>query len=305
MTWVLVDISWLAYRAMYTMGDLSFEDMPTGVIYGFFDQLKQICLDDKVQSNRVAIFCDSHQSIRTKYFPTYKGNRWHKKGDRPPEEMEMHQEMRRQRDLLHTEILPAIGLPVYLQDGLESDDLIAWCARTLSINGKLTGNPRRQGVIITSDGDLFQCISPWVHWYDPQRHIYHNVDSFTLKEGIHPRHWGEVKALSGCMTDNVPGIGGVGKGTAVKYLLGALPPKYKSHQTIISRVGRKAARRNRRLVVLPHRATDPIVLREPKYNIDAFFHYCGKYGMDSILRDKKAWISFFSGKMFTARKRGE
>ena len=42
MVWVLIDVSWLAYRALHAVGDMEHEEIPTGVIYGFFQQLKSM-----------------------------------------------------------------------------------------------------------------------------------------------------------------------------------------------------------------------------------------------------------------------
>ncbi len=300
--WVLVDISWLAYRAYYTMGGLEFEDLPTGIIFGVFMQLREICHSPRVRSSRIAIFCDSRSSIRARTLPTYKGKRHEM---RTPEEVEMIAAMKDQRVTLQEEILPAIGFPVYMQKGLESDDLMADVASSLSNAPVYKKAGRRQAIMITSDSDLFQCITPIVHWFDPQRDVYHDPSSFAEKYGIYPSKWGEVKALAGCSTDNVPGVGGVGEGTAIKYLNGQLPPHYKAHKHICSKKGEAARLRNRELVVLPHKATEPICLREPSYNMDKFFFYCEKYGLQSILDARKGWGAFFRGLHFQTRKVGE
>jgi hypothetical protein len=51
------------------------------------------------------------------------------------------------------------------------------------------------------------------------------------------------------------------------------------------------------LVILPHKKTKPIVIREPKYNPQAFFEFCKKYDIDSFRggMGKEKWERFFAG----------
>lgn len=294
---VLVDLSYLAYRALYTMGDLSHDELPTGVIFGVLSQIRAACEDPRVQSNRVLIFADSKKSFRKRVFPDYK----RKRNDKTPEEWKAVSIMRDQRSLLEKEILPTIGFPVYRQTGLESDDLIAWTARDLTHS--LHTGPQKQAVIITADGDLFQCISEVVHWFDPGRNAYHTPASILFTRGIDAHRWGEVKSIAGCQTDNVPGVPGVGETTAIQYLLKTLPPGYKRAQAIID--NGEVIKRNRDLVVLPHRKTKPLELRDPEYRPEEFFKVCEKYGLESFVRERAGWESFFRGARFKLRKRGE
>jgi 5'-3' exonuclease len=164
----------------------------------------------------------------------------------------------------------------------------------------------RQAILVTADGDLYQCITPAVHWYDPARDAYYDPDRFLLKKGIEAERWGEVKTLAGCNGDSVPGVPGVGEVSAVKYLLGILPAHYKKSISIQSIEGRNIFDRNKELVKLPHPKTKSFNLTEPDYNVDAFFHFCERYGIMSYLREPKRseWVSFFCSKKVRTRKRG-
>ena len=119
---VLVDISYLAYRALYTTGNLEHDDVPTGILFGIFHQLREICANFPIRSNRILIFRDSRTSFRKKSYPQYKQTRVDNRSD----DLKVRiRAMRKQADLLCDEILPAIGFPIYYQEGLESDDTIA------------------------------------------------------------------------------------------------------------------------------------------------------------------------------------
>lgn len=294
MRWALIDASYLAYRSMYSVGDLSTDDLPTGVVFGFFHQLRTICRDPRVATTRMAVFFDSPDSYRAMEFSGYKEKR--RAAERTPEERErlhvMWDQVRQLRDV----VLPAIGIQVVRQRGLESDDLIAYAAQRL-----------RECVMVTADGDLFQCISETASWYDPSRRRLLTPETFREQYGIEASRWGEVKCIAGCSTDNVPGVPGVGEKTAVRYLNGQLPPRYKTHQAIISAEGQSIRHRNASLVVLPHRRTLPFRLRRPNYSVEYFFKVCVAYGLDSFLAPKARadWTAFFQSRTPILRRPGE
>ena len=283
--WVLVDLSYLAYRAMNTVGHLQHGELKTGVMFGFFNQLRMICQDPKVQSNKVGIFIDSRHSVREEFYPDYKKKR---KQERTPEDIKRLSIMWQQIRVLVKEVLPAVGIPTYRQKGLESDDLMAMAAvRLKTFDGGAV-------VIVTGDGDLYQCINNRVSWYDPGRRKFYNEATFRAEKGIAAKLWGQVKALAGCHSDNVKGIPGIGEATAIKYLTGTLPMHQKAYQKI--RVASDIKLRNQKLVLLPHHLTKPFQIREPSYNPDAFFKFAKKYGLISFTKDRDRWLSFFAGR---------
>lgn len=286
--WVLIDSSYLGYRAVYTTNGLEFENQATGILYGFFEQLRTICSDPRVLSNKVAIFFDSRKSIRQLEFPWYKESRRNGVRRLEPEEYEKFIAMKEQMLLLRKEVLPAIGLPVYMQTGLESDDLIAQAAS--HYNGKT-----REAVMITADADLYQCISPAVHWYDVTRKKYYDPASFEEAKGIPPTKWALVKQMMGCHTDDVPGIPGIGEKSAIAYITGKLPHAYKTYFRIACEKGQEVVKRNERLVKLPHPRTRTVVLQNPEYDQEAFRSFCERYGITSFFKGKRGdeWGLFF------------
>jgi len=285
MKWVLIDLSFLAHRALHSTGELETEDIPTGVLYGFFEQLYSICKCPVVSSNKILIFTDSRRSWRNRAYPEYKKKR---REQRTEEEQQQLEIMYKQIDILKNKALPRMGVPVYRQIGLESDDLIAIAAKQLT-------KMKEEAIIITSDGDLYQCITPFVQWYDPQRNLLITEESFQDLKGIAPGLWGMVKAIAGCATDNVPGLKGIGEKGAIKYLRTELPVHLKQFKTISE--GTEEIKKWAELVVLPHKKTKPIFIEEPEYNSKIFFSFCKHYDILSYLKDsrKLKWINFFKG----------
>lgn len=287
--WVLIDVSWLAYRALHTVKGLSFEGTPTGVIFGFFQQLLDVCRDRRVASNQVALCFDSRQSLRKLAYPPYKEKR---AKDRTPAEWAEIEVMQEQVKRLRRQILPDIGFRVLHQRGLESDDVMAQAVSQIT-----------DGVMITSDGDLYQSITAGVHWYDPARGIYYDPGTMFSAKGVGPNDWAFVKCLAGCDTDNVAGIDGVGEKTAIDFLWKNLRPG-KRLSAIDSPEGRAVLRRNTKLITLPHDATQPVDLSPIEYEPGRFFVWAEQLGFASYLEGsrRKAWDDFFSGRLDGTRQ---
>ena len=295
--WALVDFSNLAHRALHTLQGMSHNEVPTGIIFGFFQQLLTVCNDPYIASNRVALFFDSRQSYRRRSYPEYKAK---KHQEATPEELNILKVFVQQVKVLRDEILPGIGFPCYRQIGLESDDLIASAADSLR-DGM---SKERVAVVVTADHDLFQVISDNTHWYDPYRGKYLDVVGYRKETELSSvDQWALFKALAGCHSDNVKGVPGVGTKTAILYLSGVLPITSKKHLAIVSDEGKKTFQRNLGLVRLPHAKTKPVVLREPVYDEKAFLRCCKTYGLASYMEGqrKRDWQDFFAGKMGLGR----
>lgn len=277
----LIDFSYLSHRAFHAMNGLQYNDLDTAIIYGFFEQLRTVCFDPRIQTNDAHLFIDSRQSYRRRQFPAYKEKR---RDSLTPEQIHQRERMHVQMDRLIDDALPRIGFPLYMQTGLESDDLIAKVCQTEQ--GKM--------VIVTADGDLYQCIRDGVAWFDPGRNLWLDWRGFLDKEGVTPDQWATVKALAGCQSDNVPGIPGVGKKSAIDFLRHKLTQGSRYDKIDC---GAAIFNRNIELVRLPHYKTRPVPLRKPEYNVGAFISFCTRYGIQSYLEGsrRRQWEMFFAG----------
>ena len=115
------------------------------------------------------------------------------------------------------EMMEAFNIPVFSAQGFEADDVI----------GTLAKQAAEQGIdtyLVTLDSDFIQLIQPGVQIYmmrPYQRdHVIYDEESARAKYGFAPIRMADYKALRGDSSDNIPGIPGVGDGTASK-LLGA------------------------------------------------------------------------------------
>lgn len=244
-TWIVVDVSFLCWRAFYSMGGLSHKGVKTGVLYGVLREV--LDLQERFSSKDVVFVFDSRASRRKEILPTYKQKR-HTKEMTPEEEMARF-ELRQQIKALYKIILPSIGFAnVWRAEGFEADDIIAAFVKDRM--------PQEDSaVIVTADHDLFQLVDGRVSLYNPKGFVRTTLQSFRREYGVEPKLWAKVLAIAGCDTDEVPGVQGVGKITALRYLKGELKPESAKYKAITSEAGRAIMLRNRPLVQLPFEGT--------------------------------------------------
>jgi DNA polymerase-1 len=113
------------------------------------------------------------------------------------------------------EMMDAFNIPVFSAQGYEADDVI----------GTLSVQAAEQGIdtyLVTLDSDLVQLIRPNVKIYmmrPYQRdHVIYNETTARERYGFDPLRMADYKALRGDTSDNIPGVPGVGDGTATKLL---------------------------------------------------------------------------------------
>lgn len=237
---LVLDVPCLCYRAKYTTGHLSYQEDKTGVAFGF---LRDVAFLIGQFNTRQLVFCfDSRNNKRKELYFWYKASRAARWENLSPEEKGELHAFRKQMERLKTEWLPRIGFKnVYTEHGYEADDLIAYiCKRNRSEHSL---------VIVSTDKDFYQCLHKNVSIWNPQTKKLLTQEWFENEYEIHPRQWAEVKAIAGCVSDEVPGIVRVGEKTAIKYIRNQLPKNTKIYQSIVA--GKDVIKRNRKLVGLP------------------------------------------------------
>lgn len=283
MKYLLMDMMYMAHRARIAVNYLPEEEWGVGMLLNFLDQIRTLATQFK--SNKILIFGESKHSYRKNFFEYYKL----KQGEcKTPELIDQIRIMKEQVVILQKSILPAMGIIVNRQKGLEADDLIAWTAR------KLTGMGI-EGIIITGDGDLYQCITKKVIWHDPRRSKTMDLKNLMIQKNVTPEEWGMVKALAGCVSDNVPGIYRISEKGAIQWLKGEINSKSKKYERIQKAINSGQVERWKKLVILPHEKTKDFPIRVPKYNPKEFFKICKKHNLYLEGKEKLKWERFFQG----------
>lgn len=255
-TILIVDGNATAHRAKHTVGSMKYSGEYTGVIYGFFTQV--LTMLKKYRPDIVAVAWDSRYSLRKKIFPDYKAKRLKAKHEKSAAEKAFDQACYEQFYEIQEEILPAIGLVNnFKKFGYEGDDIIA----------SICQNNHGKKIIATSDNDMYQLLGDDISIYDLRNKKDFTAEAFIEAYSIPASQWAEVKMLSGCDSDEVPGITGVGVDTAIKHIKGLLKPGYKTYDKIMSKDGNNIKELNRRLVVLPLKGT-PVIKLTADYLID-------------------------------------
>jgi DNA polymerase-1 len=276
---LLIDSGCIGARAVFTMGSLSYREMPTGVIYGYLKEIQRLFTE--FQTNDILFFWDSKVSFRKKLFPEYKVKR---NDNRTKKEKEMWKIAHEQYDILRTEILPNIGWTnQLLVEGLEADDLLHQAAMQLH---EMNEKP----LMVTSDQDMYQSLDYCGIW-NPASKQYIDRAYLSLKHGVSPKEWAIVKSFAGCKSDEVPGILGVGEKTAASFIQSGLKRTSKKYQSITSELGKEVVKRNRPLVTLPFEGTPTLDFYENEFNFSKFEQICEELGMVSMLGhySRTAW----------------
>lgn len=267
---VIIDCPHLCYVERYGRSNLSYKGSSTHIIFGFLNHL--LYLSQQFNTNRFAFCWDSPVSLRAKLYGEYKANR-SKNGTLNAEEAADLKDFHRQKDLLKTLVLPQMGFRNNFEvDGLEADDVIAQLA--------FFSDTRLRKIVVSTDEDLFQLLD-YCSMYNITKKALTSREIFQRTYGIAPLEWIQVKALSGCSSDNIRGIPGIGVKTAVKYITGTLSSgaaKKKIEE------GGDIIQRNLELVRLPMKPLPKFTLYKEVFYSDDFFRVWDEYGFASFFK---------------------
>ena len=194
---LLIDGNSLINRAFYANPPMTTKSgVPTGAVFGFTNMLIKMIHDISPKYICVAFDVKS-PTFRHELFTEYKGTR------KP-----MPDDLRPQIPLLK-DLLKTMGIYTYEQAGIEADDIIGTIAKSTTIDT----------VIVTGDKDSFQLVDNETSVYFTKRGIsdldIYTEQNFKEKTGITPSQIIDLKALMGDSSDNIPGVKGVGKKTAL------------------------------------------------------------------------------------------
>jgi len=191
----LVDLSGYVFRAYHALAPLTnAAGEPTHAVYGTVTMLERMLRQRRPR--RLAVAMDAPcPSFRKTIYDAYKANR-----ATPPADLVV--QFPRVRA-----VIDALAIPVLQQDGLEADDLIATAVQR--------ARERRLRVIVVSgDKDLMQLVGDDVLVWDTMRDRVVGPAEVVERFGVEVAQLGDLLALMGDTSDNVPGVPTVGPKTA-------------------------------------------------------------------------------------------
>lgn len=270
--WLILDVSFLCWRVFHTsLKKLSHKEVPTGVMFGFVRDF--ISFQDTHSTTNVAFCFDSRNLKRKELLPSYKGTREEKRKQETEEERKSRQGLMDQMHRIRLSFLPELGFSnLFWEDGYEADDLIA----SLCLNKKEDD----EYIIISSDKDLLQLLTPSVSIWEPKAQLFTTDETFEGAWGIQPRLWPLVKAIAGCGTDDIKGVEGVGEKKAIQFLNRTMNKKTPTYAKIKAAKG--LAKSNMPLVKLPFQGTPVFELKKDVINPTIWENVLKQYGMRSL-----------------------
>lgn len=285
------------------------------ILWAFLNRIKTC--SERFNTNRFVFAWESpsEHSLRANLYPEYKQSR--KTFDSEPVVItgkESVRELEAKRGTIERQEIREVAEPFWLVlqkhlladmgfvnnfsfDGFEGDDII----------GKICKQETTRPIVIVSeDSDMYQLISknvcqmsarfrgitpgyvsnPTVLDYKRFKHLF----------GIEPEQWIEVKTLAGCPTDCVPGVKGIGRLSALKYITeGALLRN--NGKPSLKQIAIDTAKETgelalwRKLVTIPFEGTPDVKIQPNRYNPSKFFQICTEYNIHNRI-DQNFWAEF-------------
>ena len=199
---VLIDGHSLVYRAFFALPSLTDrEGRVVNAAYGFTSMLL-LALQEH-PDYVLASFDLGGRTFRHEALAQYKATR-------RPTPPELSPQFPLTRDIVR-----AFGIPIYEVQGVEADDVI----------GTLSTQARERGLhstIVTGDLDALQLVNDDAYVLTTKRGVSETVlytpERVRERYGLEPIQTVDLKGLVGDVSDNIPGIRGIGEKTAIKLI---------------------------------------------------------------------------------------
>lgn len=193
----LVDGSTNIYRAYHALPNLSnSKGLPTNAVYGFTALLLKLVQEFNPRYLGI-VFDVKGPTFRHELYEEYKATR-----------PAMPDELAQQIPYIKA-IVKGLGIASLELGGFEADDVIGTLARSASAH-------QIDCVIVSGDKDFCQLLDDHVSLLDPRSSARVGPREAEARYGVSPDRIVEVFGLSGDVSDNVPGVKGIGLKTAIK-----------------------------------------------------------------------------------------
>lgn len=192
----LVDGSTFLYRAYYGMKPLhTSKGIPIQAVYNFCRMIKKLI--NNFDPHLFAIVWDSKgPTQRKEIYPEYKAGR-----QAPPTDLF------EQKDVI-LKFGEMINLPMIAVQGIEADDIIFSLTQDFKKDYTV--------VVVASDKDLYQILDDNVFVFDAFKDLLVDEKEYNQILGFNVKKLPFYFALLGDVSDNIPGVRGIGKTTALE-----------------------------------------------------------------------------------------
>ena len=196
----LLDISSFFFRSYYALPPhmTNQKGLPTNALYGVSSMLRNL-IKQKKPDYIVCCFDTKVSSFRKDLFPEYKSNRG-----------EMPEDLVAQVPYLK-KLIKYFGIYGIEQEGYEADDLIGSFAL-------FSRRKQLQTIIVSGDKDFAQLVDSQTFLFDTMKSKTYDIKGVKEKWGVHPEQMLDYLSLVGDVSDNIPGVKGIGPKGAIKLL---------------------------------------------------------------------------------------
>ncbi len=201
---VLLDSHAILHRAYHALPDFSKANgEPTGALYGLILMLLKI--NESLKPDYIIATRDlPGKTVRHETFEAYKATR-----------AQIDDALIKQL-IQAPDIFNAFGIPVYEKPGYEADDMLGTIAKETSKRSDI------ETIIATGDSDTLQLVGPRTKVFMIRTGIsdtvIYDIEEVKAKYGFGPEYVIDYKGIVGDTSDNIPGVPGVGAGSASKLI---------------------------------------------------------------------------------------
>lgn len=201
---LIVDGHAVAHRAYHSIPPMNNGGQPVNALYGFYSMLLGSL--DTLKPDYLCVCLDlPGPTFRNVEFVGYRAKR-------APTDHDLVSQLQ-----ILPQTLAESNIPTFSMGGYEADDLIGTLSKKLFKKKFI-----KKITIITGDKDLMQLVNRKVSLYMPIHGLSESKlfgkDEVKEKLGVFPNQIIDLKALMGDMSDNYPGVAGVGPVVATNLL---------------------------------------------------------------------------------------
>jgi DNA polymerase I len=205
-TLILIDGNALIHRAYHALPPLTTKRGELiNAVYGFTSILLKVLKEFK-PDYLACVFDLAGPTFRDIKYKDYKAKRV-----KPSQEL--YEQIPRVK-----EVVRSLDIPIYEKQGYEADDIIG----TIVTKTKKQ-EPRIKNIIVTGDLDILQLVDDdnvvvYTMKKSIKEAIVHNKESVIKRYSLEPKQIADLKGLKGDVSDNIPGVPGIGEKTAIELL---------------------------------------------------------------------------------------
>lgn len=202
---VLLDGNAIIHRSFHALPPFTTKKGElVNAVYGFSSTLLAV-IDKFKPKYIVATFDLKGPTFRHEEFEDYKATRV-----KAPDEL--YAQIERVKEVVKT-----FNIPIFEKEGFEADDMIGTIAEKISKEEDL------ETIIVTGDMDTLQLVNDKTKVYTMSRGLskavlYDEIEVSKRYDGLTPEQLKDFKGLRGDVSDNIPGVKGIGEKGAINLL---------------------------------------------------------------------------------------